>query len=99
METSDTHFIDKEHTRDKLCDALLDVAIYDLVDFTPELVGDLCPPTLDELTHDTHDILPTLRAGISHVKVMQGYVLYELFALVYVALWQRYIFLSLEVVL
>lgn len=80
------HLVDKEHTRNKFRDTLLNVPIHHAVDLATELVRHFCPTTLDKLTDDAHDILTTLRTCIGHVQIVQRHVLDHFFALVHLAL-------------
>lgn len=65
-----SYLIDKENTRNKLSNTLVNVFVDDLVDFCPQLVGNLSLPWLHELTHHAHDILTTLRLRVGNVEIM-----------------------------
>jgi hypothetical protein len=93
------NLVDEQDTGDELGDALFNVPIDDLVNLSPELVGDLRPSTLDELSHDAHDILTSLRPSVGHVQVVQSDILNNLLAFVYVPLGQRDILLGLQIIL
>jgi hypothetical protein len=82
-----THLINKNDAGDHLGDALVNVPLDNFVHLTAQLVSDLRATTLDEVSHDTHDVLPALRSRIRSIEVAEGHVLYKLLALVDVALW------------
>lgn len=94
---STTYLIDEQHTRHKLCDALVDILVYHLVNLATQLVGDLSLPWLHELTHHAHDILATLRSRIGDIEIVKRDILYHILLLVHITLRHWHVFLSLQV--
>ncbi len=50
------YLINKQHTRHQLRDALLDVLVYDFVDFSAKLLSDFGFLRLRQLVHNGHDV-------------------------------------------
>lgn len=86
LDVKHVDLIDEEDARHEFCDALVDVAVDDLVDLLAQLVRDLCFLRLEDLAHDRHDVLAAAGGGIGGVEVVQGHVLHHLLALVHVSL-------------
>jgi hypothetical protein len=91
------HLIDEENTWYQLCDALVDIAIDYLVNLFPQFLGNLAFPWLHDLSHETHEIVATLRSGISHIQVMQCDILYNFFLFMDIPFGQWYIFFGFEI--
>ena len=92
------NLVDEDDTWDDLCNALVNIALDDFVDLSAKFIGDLCPATLDETAHDTHDILSALGPGVCSIEVTEGDILNEFLALVDIALGERDIGFGLEVI-
>lgn len=92
-----TYLVNEEHTRHQLGNTLVNVLVYDLVDLSPQLVGDFRLSWLHELTHHAHDILATLRSSVGDIEIVQSDILHNLLLLVDFTLGHRHVLLSLEV--
>ena len=85
LDIEHVHFVDEQHTRNQLCDALVDVAVNNLVDFVSQLFRDFSLLPLTKLIHDCYDVVATDWFGVRRVQVVQCDVLYDFFPLVHVA--------------
>jgi hypothetical protein len=90
--------VDEDDTWDDLCNALVNIALDDLIDLSSELLGDFGPATLDETAHDAHNVLAALWSSVCGVKITKGDVLDEFLVLVNIALGQGDIGFRLEVI-
>lgn len=79
--------IDKKYTWNQLGNTLVYVSVDDFIDFTSEFVSDLCFLGLHDLSHQTHEIVPSLWLRISHIQIMKGHILNDFFFLMNVSLW------------
>ena len=92
------NLVDEDDTWNDLCNALVNIALDDLVDLPSEFIGYFSPGTLYETAHYAHDVLATLGSSVRGVKIAERDVLNEFLAFVNIALGQRDIGFGLEVV-
>lgn len=59
--------IDKENSRNKFSYALVNVSIDNFIYLRSEFFSDFCFLWFHDLTHQAHEIISSLRLGISHI--------------------------------
>ncbi|KAI6757673.1 hypothetical protein HG531_003498 [Fusarium graminearum] len=91
------YLIDKQNTRHKLSDTLVDVLADHFVDLATQLVRNLRHLGLHQLAHHTHNVLAALGTRIGHIQVVQRNILYDFLLLVHLALGNGHILLRLEI--
>lgn len=91
--------IDEKYSWYKLSNTVINVLVDDFVDFKSKLFGDLSFLWSVDLTHKGEKVMTTLRASVSGVQIMKSNVLNDFLLFVDITLWDRDIFLSLEIVL
>merc|ERR1711939_666767 len=97
LDVQHVYLIHKQHTRDQLCNTLINVLVHHFVDFCPQLFCDLSLLRLHHGTHHGAQVLTTLRPGVCQVQVMQGNILHNLLLLVDIALGQWHVLFGLRV--
>lgn len=91
------YLVDEEDTGNELRNALVDVAVDDLVDLLAQLLRNLGLLGLHELSHHAHHILSTLGPGIGHVQIVQRHILDDFLLLVDLSLRYGHVFLSFKI--
>lgn len=91
------HLIHEEHSGNKLCNSLVNVAVHYFVYFSSQFLCDFSLLWLHYLPHKTHEIVASLRTSIGHIEVMKGDILNNFFFLVHVSLRKRHILFSLKI--
>lgn len=91
------YLVDEEDTGNELRNALINVAVDDLIDLLAQLLRDFGLLGLHELSHHAHHILSTLGPGIGHVQVMQRHILDNFLLLVDLSLRHGHVFLSFKI--
>jgi hypothetical protein len=66
------NLIDEDHARDDLRNALIDIALYNLVHFSSKFLCDLGPAALHQAAHDTHNVLPPYSTPVRIRFSMRG---------------------------
>lgn len=90
-------FVDEEDSGDELGHSLVDVPVYDFVDFSSEFFGDLGLFGFHDLSHETHEVVSSLRPGIGHIQIMEWNVLDDLLLFVHVSLWKGNVLFSFKI--
>jgi hypothetical protein len=91
------HLIDEENSGYQLSNALVNVAVDYFVDLASQFLCHLGLLRFHDLTHETHEIVASLRTGIGHIQIVKGDILNNLFFLVNISLRKRHILFSLQI--
>jgi hypothetical protein len=84
---AETYFIDEDNPRDDLCHALFYITFHNTFHLSSKFFGHFCSTSFDEATHHTHDILPSLWAGIRRIKISQCHILENFLPFVDISFW------------
>jgi len=79
--------IDEENSRYKLSNTLIDVPVYNFINFPSKFISDLSLFWFHDLSHQAHEIISSLWLSIGHVQIMESNILNDLLLFVYVSFW------------
>jgi len=92
------HLIDKQHSWDQFCYALVNVLAHNFINFFSEFLSDFGLFWLHDRVHHAEKVLTAFWSGIGDIEIVKGDVLDDFLLFVDIAFWEWDVLLGLEIV-